>query len=238
MKEKLKILLGFFRGLKTEKIDTYITFSYDEIENWDEEFTIGRQEIQLPRGILKIFEEVIDYMMNSFHKYNNYDESDTWSLFVSIYPFKNTIHFGSECYVVNSENVPYEIDLTSPFKPSGTGDKKTLPQHLLDEINIVFDHELGEDVKTIEYEFDGTYDEVNASDFIIDDISDDIRQKPWANLIDNILKNIVDRWWKENYGAGGTIKIEKNKLIEIEVNFRSADYEQTDMDIKITPDDF
>ena len=39
MKQKLKLLLAYFRAFKTDVLDTYINFDYNYMENWNEKFT-------------------------------------------------------------------------------------------------------------------------------------------------------------------------------------------------------
>jgi hypothetical protein len=52
------------------------------------------------------------------------------------------------------------------------------------------------------------------------------------------MRKLLDRWWSAESGTYGTIKIIKNKNLTIDCNFRSQDYEMTDMNINVTPDSF
>jgi hypothetical protein len=241
MKERLKILFGLLRPFKEDRFDTYIDFIYDDIEQWDETFYSSKRQrdVTIPKIIVDTLEKIVKKMIPRFHRYNDYDIDDYWMLKVKIYPNENRINFTSECKFLSEQPYQYDIDLSSPkdksWKP---GDKRTLPQQILDEINDVFYSEMPEETESVEYTFDAKWGEIYIRDFEEDGLSSSTRLGPWQQLLDKIMKELIDRYWSEEGGMAGTITIEKDKRILIDCEFRNEDYEYTDMDINITPDSF
>ena len=163
--------------------------------------------------------------MTSFHRYNDFDESDYWTLYVNIYPQENRINFKSECEIVTETEKSYEYDLTSSREMSRTGDKKTLPQNLVDGVEKVFDYEMPEEVESVGFTFDAKWGAIYLNHFEIDGYKDQTRLGPWHALLDNIMSHLVDRWWDEEAGMEGEITIERGKSIKIDCEFRSEEYE-------------
>lgn len=240
MRDRLKIFFGLLRPFKESKITTYLDLVYDDIEQWDEKFYFEttRKETELPSIITSTLEKIIKEMMPEFHKYNNYDLDDYWTLNVRIFPNENRINFQSECKFGSTDPYEYNIDLTSSEEMSRTGDKKTLPQNLVDDIEKVFDYEMPEEVESVGFTFDASWGEIYLRDFEIDGYRDQTRLGPWQTLLDKIMSYLVNRWWSEEVGMEGEITIERGKSIKIDCEFRSEEYELTDMNINITPDDF
>jgi hypothetical protein len=236
MEEKLKILFGFFRGLKTEEITTYMNYIYDGLEQWDHIFTTKKGKgFKSPKIIEEILEEVISSMMRKFHRFNNYDEDDFWTLYITIYPWKNKIKFKSECKYLYENSYKYNIDLTTPGLPT----ENKLSQETLDAINMTFENgDLWKETETVAYEFDAEWRGLDIKDFEEDDTPVTLRLEPWAILLDKIMKERVDSFWKDERGAAGKITIQRNNSIQLDFNVRSEDYDMTDMNIIITLDDF
>jgi hypothetical protein len=240
MRDRLKIFFGLLRPFKESKLTTYLDLSYDDIEQWDEKFYFetSRKEIELPSIITSTLEKIIEEMMPKFHRDNNYDLDDYWTLNVRIFPNESRINFQSECKFSNTSPYEYDIDLTSSEKISRTGDKKTLPPNLVNNIDLVFDNEMPEEVESVGFTFDAKWGEIYLNDFEIDGYRDQTRLGPWNTLLDKIMTFLVDRFWDEEVGMEGEITIEKGKSIKIDCEFRSEEYELTDMNINITPDSF
>jgi hypothetical protein len=238
MKQKLKFLLAYFRGFDSKKIDTYINFNYNEIENWDDVFEDEKsRRIEPTKSIIQIFEDLIDFKMKTFHKYNNYDLDEYWTLVVNIYPKENRINFQSECKYGSENNYKYEFDLNSSEEMSRTGDKPTLPQNILDQVNTVVDYEMFEEENELIFEFDAQYDEISVdSTFEIDGDYQLKRTEPWVKLLDTIMRYRLDRWWNEGPGVYGTFKIIRNEKLIIDCMFRNEEFEYTLMNINLTPD--
>jgi hypothetical protein len=238
MKQKVRILLAYFKGFGVDRVNTYINFDYSSISDWNRIFEDSRgNEIKPPDSIIQILEDLIGYKMKDFHKHNEYDWDEYWTLFINIYPKENRINFQSECKFQTEENYKMKYDLQSSDEMSRTGDNDTLPQQILDQIDATFNTEISEEDFLVTFSFDGSYDEIYVEDVYVDRIAN-TRKQPWVNLLDNILKNKIDRWWNEGPGFSGNVKILKNISLTINGVWKTEDYEMTDMNINVTPDSF
>ena len=90
----------------------------------------------------------------------------------------------------------------------------------------------------VSYTFDASNDEIYLNNLYVESVKYDARLQPWSDLLDVIMRELLDRWWSNEAGTYGTIKIIKNKNLTIDCSFRSQDYEMTQMDINVTPNDF
>lgn len=230
--------MAYFKSFKTDLIYTYLNFDYNRIEDWDETFETKEGKVIKPtKSIIDIFEELFNLYMDDFHSHNEYDYDEYWTLEVRIYTKENRINFQSECKYQNEDDVRYDIDLTSSDEMSRTGDKRTLPQSLLDKIDKVFHTEVDEEDENVELNFVANYDELYINDEIyVDGKSYYARKEPWVNLVNDIMRSLVDRWWMDGPGVDGTIKFTRNDSIEIDVIFKSEDWESSLMNINVTPD--
>lgn len=239
MKQKVRILLAYFRGLGVDRLNTYIDFEYNSINDWNETFEDLRgDEVKPPSSIIQIIEDLIDYKMKEFHKYNNYEWDEYWTLFINIYPKENRINFQSECRTQSEEAYKFEYNLESSEEMSRSGDEPTLPQNILDEINKTLEIEIDDEDTLVTFYFDGSYDEIYVEDVRVDNDRYEVRKHPWVDLLDRIMRFAVDRWWNEGPGNSGTVKIVRNESLVINGVFKSQDYEMTDMNINVTPDSF
>jgi hypothetical protein len=225
MKQKLKLLLAYFRAFKTDVLDTYINFDYNHMESWDLKFTTKEgKEIKLPTKLQETFEDILKSYMQKFHRENNYDESEWWTLFVYVYPKQNRINFQSECEIVTESDGQQTFSLNR---------KNTqLSPTTLDLVDTIFKEDL-KDKDKFNFEFNGNYDQIDVNlDFYIF-INDDIN---YIELTDQLMTNILDRWWTDGPGSYGTIYVEKDKSIRMEFFTKSKDHEMTEMNINVTPD--
>lgn len=239
MKQKVRILLAYFRGLGVDRLNTYIDFEYNSINDWNETFEDLRgDEVKPPSSIIRIIEDLIVYKMKEFHKYNDYEWDEYWTLFINIYPKENRINFQSECRIQSEEAYKFEYNLESSEEMSRSGDEPTLPQNILDEINKTLEIEIDDEDTLVTFYFDGSYDEIYVEDVRVDNDRYEVRKHPWVDLLDRIMRFAVDRWWNEGPGNSGTVKIVRNESLVINGVFKSQDYEMTDMNINVTPDSF
>ena len=239
MKQKVRILLAYFRGFGVDRFNTYINFDYNSISDWNEIFEDPRgNEVKPPSSIIQILEDLIDYKMEDFHKQNDYDWDEYWTLFVNIYPKENRINFQSECKIQHEEGYEFEFDLQSSVEMSRSGDKPTLPQNILDEVNKTLEIEIDDEDNLVTFHFDGSYDEIYVEDVRVDNDRYEVRKHPWVDLLDKIMRFAVDRWWNEGPGNSGKVKIVRNVNMVISGDYKSQDYEYTDMNINVTPDSF
>ena len=225
MKQKLKLLLAYFRAFKTDVLDTYINFDYNHMESWNLKFTTKEgKEIELPTKLQETFEDILKSYMQKFHRENNYDESEWWTLFVYVYPKQNRINFQSECEIITE----YDGQKTFSLNRKNT----QLSPTTLDLVNTIFKEDL-KDKDKFNFEFNGNYDQIDVNlDFYIF-INDDIN---YIELTDQLMTSILDRWWTDGPGSYGTIYVEKDKSIRMEFFTKSKDHEMTEMDINVTPD--
>lgn len=225
MKQKLKLLLAYFRAFKTDVLDTYINFDYYHMESWDGKFTTKEgKEITLPTKLQEIFEDIVKEYMPKFHRENNYEESDWWTLLVYVYPKQNRINFQSECDIVSEHDGQKTFSLNR--------ENTSLPRPIFDILDTIFENDLN-DKNKFRFEFNGGYDEIDVDlDFYMF-INDDVN---YIELTDQLMTIVDGRWWTEGPGAYGTIYVEKDKSIRMEYYLKSKDHEMTDMNINVTPD--
>lgn len=225
MKQKLKLLLAYFRAFKTDVLDTYINFDYNYMESWNGKFTTKEgKEITLPTKLQEIFEDIIEEYMQKFHRENNYDESEWWSLLVHVYPKQNRINFQSECEIVTEHDGQKTFSLNR--------ENTSLPREIFNILDTIFENDL-KDKDKFRFEFNGSYDEIDVDlDFYMF-INDDVY---YIELTDQLMTIVDGKWWTEGPGAYGTIYVEKDKSIRMEYYLKSKDHEMTDMNINVTPD--
>lgn len=225
MKQKLKLLLAYFRAFKTDVLDTYINFDYNYMESWNGKFTTKEgKEITLPTKLQEIFEDIVKEYMPKFHRENNYEESEWWTLLVYVYPKQNRINFQSECEIVTEHDGQKTFSLNR--------ENTSLPREIFNILDTIFENDL-KDKDKFRFEFNGSYDEIDVDlDFYMF-INDDVY---YIELTDQLMTIVDGKWWTEGPGAYGTIYVEKNKSIRMEYYLKSKDHEMTDMNINVTPD--
>lgn len=225
MKQKLKLLLAYFRAFKTDVLDTYINFDYNYIDGWNGKFTTKEgKEITLPTKLQDIFEQIVREYMSKFHRENDYDESEWWTLLVYVYPKQNRINFQSECEIVTEHDGQKTFSLNR--------ENTSLPRDIFNILDTIFENDL-KDKDKFRFEFNGSYDEIDVDlDFYMF-INDDVY---YIELTDQLMTIVDGKWWTEGPGAYGTIYVEKDKSIRMEYYLKSKDHEMTDMNINVTPD--
>ena len=235
MEKKIKYILSFFNVPGVRYFETYINFIYDGIEDWEETFENEKGKIlKPPSSVIQVIKSLFQDLMREFHSENNYDESDYWTLIMKIYPTEKKINFQSECKFITTQPFVYEYDLTTSEEMSYKNDAKpTLPQKLLDDINLVFGSELWDETEKVEFHFDASDGDIDISDFVVDGTEDHIRQLPWSKLLDTIMRTNVDRWWHDGAGAQGDVEIIRNKSLIIDLEWRVSDWDYTLMNINL-----
>jgi hypothetical protein len=224
MKQKLKLLLAYFRGFKTDVLDTYINFDYYYFEDYEQFTTKEGKDINLPTKLQEIFEGIIRQYMSKFHRENNYDESEFWTLIIHIYPKQNRINFQSECEFLSE----YDYQKTFSLNRENT----SLPRRIFDIIDTIFDEDL-KDKDKFNFKFNGSHDEIDVELDFYQFINDDVN---YITLANNLMMVVDGKWWHEGPGTYGTIYVEKDKSIRMEYHTKSKDYEMTKMNINVTPD--
>jgi len=241
MKNKLKILFRYFKSLKIEEASTYINLDWKYIDNWQENFESYNpiKNIKLPKFIVEIVYELIDIYEPNFHKYNNYDESEYWTLIIDVSPEDEVLTFRSECEVVveGLEN-KWQASITELDSVKG-------------EVYEVFEEVVLTGFKlkpnkeeylnaSVQFFFDGRYDETYIDDVKInnDIIYPDGREFDYlGDLTESVMTLLRNRWWSEGPGTYGTIYVDMSiDLIKVTYTEREREFAPTEMYIQITPE--
>jgi hypothetical protein len=226
MKQKLKLLLAYFKAYKKDYFDTFINFDYNRIEDWNGIFANENRQIyfELPTKLNEIFVSIVDLYMRDFHRENNYEESDWWSLIVTIHPNENRINFKSDCLFVNESDQQKYFSLKK-----GAG---VLSEDIIYLVNSIFEEHLSEEDEEIEFEFSGSDNELDVYNFSEVIHNDD----QFLDLTQNLMTKVAGKYWDEQYGAYGEINIVKNSHIQMDYFVKSGEYGVTLMDINVTPE--
>lgn len=225
MKNKLKALFAYFRGFKQEVVFFNVTFGYNTIEDFSN-ISLGgtRKSIEPVKPIRDIIEDLLKELMPTFHHYNDYDEDDWWSLEVSIYPFKNEIHFTSECKYANS--VPEQLQMEFSDLSEEFQDKITEIEEENNLTKIQFDFRGIWDVEIFNILFDDKFIKTtNELDMLFHDVTHELMSKNYG------------KYWTDEGGFTGDITIWGDDIF-LDLENRLVDWGNTDMDITITPDFF
>jgi len=241
MKNKLKIFFRYFKSLKIKEAWTYINLEWKYIDDWQENFESHNpiKNIKLPKFIVEIVYELIDIYAPSFQKYNNYDESEYWTLIIDVFPEDEVLTFRSECEVVLE-------GLENKWQSSITelDSVKQEVYEVFEEVVLTgFKSKPNEEEylnASIEFFFDGRYDETNIDDVKInnDIIYPDSREFDYlGDLTESVMTLLRNRWWSEGPGTYGTIYVDMSiDLIKVKYTERVREYLPTEMYIQITPE--
>lgn len=225
MKNKLKLLFAYFRGFKTKLVTTHILFSADEIEDWDGKFSINpNKSIEPSKNIEKIVEEII--WDNFRTMYDNVDlrMDDIWSLSIYIKPFENKMIFQTE----SKHKVVQKIEETE--------DLSEFNQSTVEKIHQIQENE---NVSVIDIKFYGSWGDGEITELEYDgkEIKDfNLKDKFW-DITYNIVEKYVDRFWYENEGIDGEIRIWGETVI-VYLNKFSAEWENDNLNLVITLEDY
>ena len=225
MKNKLKALFAYFRGFKQEELFFNVTFDYSTIEEFST-ISLGgtRKSIEPAKPIRDIIEDLFKKLMPTFHQYNDYSEDDWWSLEVSIYPFKNEIHFTSECKYVNS--LPEQLQMEFSDLSEELQDKIIEIEEENNLTKIQFDFQGFGDVEIFKILFDGKFIKTTYELDIL-----------FQDVIHKLMSKNYGKYWTEDGGFTGDITIWGDDIfLDLENWF--VNWDNTDMDITITPDFF
>lgn len=222
MKSKLKMLFAYFRPLG-ETITTTISFDVDEIEDWNENFTLdNKKTINPPTVIINVINDLIDIYGNDFQNYNDYNTDTWWYLEITIKPRLNTINFRSVCKFENTEFKEFQMD---------TKDYPRL-ETLLTTLDENEDFEGG---TKLEFYIIGRWDGYDVREVY----SDDYKIKTVPDLIFDIGNLIMvthfNNNWDAEYGHDATILI-WGEDVYVDANQYTDDYQETELNLTITPE--
>ena len=232
MKQKLKLLFAFLRGLKGHLVDTSITFDRLHIEDWDDKFDVTNEQRQtkrmkLPPNLQRFIEELVKNHMDDFYEYLDLNWDDYWYLYINIYPFENRIVFTSSHKVEERES----FNKIFNYGDLSQKNKETILQFYEDD----------EDLAKIEYEFVGRWDDGQVYSLELDGILTRIDNQMDENLwmiVNELMKTITgNNYWNTDAGAEGHVTIWGDTIFFKGVT-KDQDYDSTDMEFEINLDTY
>lgn len=224
MKNKLKILFAYFRGV-SDNVETTILLDRSNVEDWDSKFRPSEGgQIHSTTSIENIIYELIQIYYDEIRGYLDFDIDEYWYLQINIYPKEKTLVFTASC----------KEETSTPFR-------KDYEYTDLDEErqgNIDYLYSEFPDTAKIEYEGYGRWSDGYIYDFYVDG-----KQKKITSDYDDVLWNIANyfmtkmdgRWWNAEAGADFSITIWGDDIF-VRGNTFTQEYQDTGMKIKVTPD--
>ena len=227
MKDRLKILFGFLRGLKVDNVETRIALDRSYIEDWEGKFYSGNQHlINIPGFIEDILEKLIEVYMDEFYRYVDLDIDEWWYLYITIYPKENKLVFESSCKVRKVEKTKND------FKVDDLSDKA------LECLNYLYEYYQENNLTIIDFDIQGSWDDGDASNLYLDKKRirsiDDIEEKLWE-IGNNLAVKSIGKYWNAESGAEFTVRIWGDDIFMDGASY-SEEYEDTGMEITVTPD--
>lgn len=226
MKDKLKILFGFLRGLRSKIVQTRVELDRSDIDYWDRKFlTDGNINIEIPSFIETILEELIDHFYYEFRKYIELDNDDYWFLYIEIYPNENKLYFQGQHKVEKSESFSRKFQYV--------GMKR--------EVQYGIDYLYSEypDTAYFDFEINGRFGEGDSFDFEVDNrrkkITEELDQRLWDIGYGLMVTITGDRYWNEGPGAELSCRIWGDDII-VKGNIKKEEYEDSGMNLEITLD--
>ena len=232
MKQKLKLLFAFLRGLKGYLVDTSILFDRLYIEDWDDKFDVTNEQRQtkrmkLPPNLQRFIEELIKNHMDDFYEYLDLTWDDYWYLYINIYPFENKIVFTSSHKTETRES----FNKIFNYGDLSQKNKETILQFYEDD----------EDLAKIEYEFFGRWDDGQIwgleLDGILTRMDNQMEENLWM-IVNELMKTITgNNYWNTDAGAEGHVTIWGDTIFFKGVT-KDQDYESTEMEFEINLDTY
>jgi hypothetical protein len=226
MKNKLKMLFAYFKGLRAKNVFTHLWVEDDEIFDWDMKYQIdgeGLSKTIAPAGFINdILNELVELYMDDFQQYNDYEFDTAWNLEVNIKPFENTLYFTSECKQEQSARYRKQYD----FKDLSPKNK--------DFINKVYEENEG--LTKFEIQFSGRWDDGEINRVYFDgrrhDFDDDVE---FWELVTELMNKSEGRRWNERNGAEGDLVVWDSVMFLDYTKF-DEEYEDTGMNIEVDLD--
>lgn len=227
MKQKLKLLFAFLRGLKGHLVDTSITMDRHYIDDFRGFFEITNKDkhtkkLKLPQNLENIIRELIDKHMSDFDKYLIWDYDDYWFLYIDIYPFENKIVFTSSCKTETEDDFEYEFHIDQ------------VSSQTADAIESIYEDE--PELTKFEFDFWGRWGDGETHDLELDGklvkINSDIELALW-NITNEIMKKITSsRFWNEGPGVAGSVTVWDENIF-VKGNIKEEEYMNTNMNFEI-----
>jgi len=232
MKQKLKLLFAFLRGLKVDFAYTTISMDRRIIENWSGKIeTVNRNDkriknLILPSNIEKIIDDLIEHYMDDFFEDLDLSYDDYWNLYVDIRPFQNKLTFESS----HKEQQEFSFERDYEYK-SLDAERQGVVDFLYSEFT---------DGIKIDFDGDGTWGDGNIYNLYVDGkqktIDREYEEALW-NITNYFMSKIVGNWWNDGPGASYDITIWGDDIF-VKGKSYEQDYENTGMLIEVRPDNF
>tara|TARA_R110000868_G_scaffold350691_1_gene611980 strand:- start:944 stop:1660 length:717 start_codon:yes stop_codon:yes gene_type:complete len=232
MKQKLKLLFAFLRGLKVDYANTTISMDRRTIDDWGGKFEmVNRNDkriknLILPSNIEKIIDDLIEYYMDDFYRDLDLSYDDYWYLYVGIHPFQNKVTFESSHKV--QQELPFEWDY----------EYKSLDVERQGVVDFLYSE--FEDGTKIEFKGDGGWGDGNIYKLYVDGkqktIDVNYEDALW-NITNYFMSEMSGKYWNDGPGGDFDITIWGDDIFVKGINYEQ-EYENTGMLIEVTPDNF
>ena len=251
MRKKLLLLFRYFESFRAERVNTWMNIDYRTIEDCQEEYSLDGISVfdetgtrlgsttkylgsnDVLESINRILEEIVESKMKEFHRWNNYEWDEYWSLDITIFPKQKRIKFRSECK---------EKSYTTKLGEFKIQDLEPPHIRFIEEIQKGESQITGyEETAKIEYNYDISYDYHELNDFEFDNqllnIGSKENEDVFFDIVDALLTKTLGRWYQDENSVDGDITI-MGKDIFLNYRVGYLEYEWTDMDINLTINDF
>lgn len=224
MKNKLKILFAYFRGI-SNFVETTLMCDRSNIEDWDGRFiTSEGNYVRSTASIENIIYELFQVYYDEIRGYLNFDIDEYWNLNIEIDSKEKVLIFRASCKEETSNPFRRDYEYTD-----------------LDEErqgNIDFLYSEFPDTAKIEYQGYGRWSDGDIYEFYVDGkkvkITSDYDDALW-NIGNYFMKKINGNWWNDEAGASFDITIWGDDIF-VRGNSYTQEYEDTGMAIEVTPD--
>ena len=224
MKNKLKILFAYFRGI-SQSVQTSILLDRHIIEEWDGKFSTSEGNyVSTTSSIEKIIEDLIEIYYSDFRSYLDFDIDEYWYLYIDIDPKEKILTFTASGKEETQDSFRKDYEYTD-----------------LDEErqgNIDYLYSEFPDTAKIQFDGYGRYSDGQIYEFYVDGkqkkITSDYDDALW-NIANYFMTKLNGRWWNDEGGADFSITIWGDDIF-VRGNTFTQEYQDTGMRIKVTPD--
>lgn len=205
MKNKLKILFAYFRGLRSQdnKVYVFMRDSIMEDSITEAEITVNNKVkfIQLPKSISEILTTIIDDNLNELEFFVDLTHNPTWGIIVKI----DTKH----------NEIILDVEYTKLIQTDFEIDKSVFD---LPQTSIEFLEDISDDVSIIDFDIEGSYGDGNVDNLEFDNKSIDIvygdnYETNFWSIGDYLLtSHLRDNRWYSDGGLEAGIRIWGNDI--------------------------
>jgi hypothetical protein len=224
MKNKLKILFAYFRGI-SDFVETTLMCDRSNIEDWDRRFiTSEGNYVRSTTSIENIIYELFQIYYDEIRGYLNFEIDEYWILNIEIDSKKKVLIFRASCKEETSN--PFERD----YEYTDLDEER--------QGNIDFLYSEFPDTAKIEFEGYGRWGDGDIYEFYVDGkiikITSDYDDVLW-NIGNYFMTKLYSRYWNDEAGSNFHIIIWGDDIF-VRGNEYIQEYEDTGMAIEVTPD--